>query len=327
MADELSIPPEDEMSSVMWGIYDDPAQMKRLHEMERWLGAHHPVQTVFTPWNEGAIDGLFERILPRMWDAGRVPLLTWEPYTGQTGSTDERTTRIAAGAFDSYLETWAERLAEWLAGPDGQLGTTDDRRLYLRFAHEMNGDWYPWSPAVGRATPTTYIEMWRHVHECIMREGIQSEHIEWIWCVNHVDVGEYSAAELYPGDEYVDWVGVDGFNWGASREWSAWCSPHETFAGMFDRLDELTDKPRCVPEFASTTETTTGHDPQKKAAWIREAFAYFDDAAVEMACWFDEDKETDWAVFGGERGTETVTVDGVSYEAYPAYREALAAFD
>lgn len=311
------------MSPASCGIYDDPTRMKRLRALEHWLGTNHTVQPVFTPWNEGAIEELFERILPNIWDAGRVPLLTWEPYTEQEDAT-ERTTRIAAGEYDSYLETWTERVFEWLVGPDEQLETEDDRRLYLRFAHEMNGDWYPWSPS---GTPKKYVEMWQHVHECVMREGIQPTHLQWVWCVNHVDVGPQSAEELYPGDKYVDWVGVDGFNWGESRDWSAWCSPRETFEGMFDRLDALTNKPRCVPEFASTTETAGGHDPRKKAAWIRDAYEYFDDAGVGMACWFNEDKETDWAVFGGERGTDSITVEGVRYETYSAYRNALAAVE
>ncbi|HET7324402.1 MAG TPA: glycosyl hydrolase [Halococcus sp.] len=306
------------------GIYNDPERMELLCEMECWLGARHAVQTVFTPWNEGAIEGLFERILPAIWDAGRIPLLTWEPYTQPDESTDSPiAARITTGEFDTYLDRWTTRLVEWLAGSDNELKTTDDRRLYLRFAHEMNGDWYPWSPAAEESqTPADYIEMWRYVHDRVMRERIGDDHLQWVWCVNHTDVGA-QAEDLYPGDTYVDWVGVDGFNWGASRDWATWRSPRETFSEMFDRLDALTDKPRCVPEFASTARTATGHDPQKKAEWIRDAYQYLDGAGVGMACWFNEDKETDWAVFGGEYGTDSATVDGVPHEAYPTYREAI----
>ncbi len=305
------------MSSPLLGIYDD--RMNVLREMERWLGRSHAIQTVFTPWNRGAIDGLFERILPNIWNAGRIPLVTWEPYTESPEATDENiVTRIVDGEFDGYIDDWATQLADWLAGPDGQ--SDDDRRLYLRFAHEMNGDWYPWSPAdAGESiAPEDYIEMWRHVHDRVERTGVNRNHLQWIWCVNHVDVGAYGAEELYPGDSYVDWVGVDGFNWGHSQEWSAWRTPNETFSEMFSRLQALTEKPRCVPEFGCSSVTKSGHDPEQKAAWIREAFAYFD-GQVKLACWFNEDKETDWAVFGGRRGTDRVA----THEAYSAYREAM----
>ena len=33
-------------------------------------------------------------------------------------------------------------------GADGALGTADDRRAYMRWGHEMNGGWYPWSKVI-----------------------------------------------------------------------------------------------------------------------------------------------------------------------------------
>jgi mannan endo-1,4-beta-mannosidase len=315
------------MSPSLCGVYNDPERMDVLREMERWLGERHAVQTVFTPWRRGAIDGLFGHILPSIWDAGRVPLVTWEPYTATHATPPDIAARIAAGEFDDYLGAWASRLRDWLAGPDEQFGTADDRRLYLRPAHEMNGDWYPWSPGAGgenHTTPADYIEMWRHIHEHVERAGVTPDHLQWVWCVNHVDVGA-RAEECYPGDAYVDWVGVDGFNWGASRDWSAWQSPRETFSDMLDRLERLTHNPLCVPEVASSSETAAGHDPEKKAAWIREAFAYLDER-VKLWCWFNEDKETDWAAFGGARGTDHGIGSG-THEGYVVYQDAMADID
>lgn len=320
------------MSSPLCGVYTDPERTGTLAEMERWLGRTHAVQTAFTPWSPGAIEGLFGHILPEIWSAGRIPLLTWEPFTPTPDATESDVARrIVAGEYGAYVERWTDRLVEWLAGPDGELGTADDRRLYLRLAHEMNGDWYPWSPSAAAesesaaGTPAEYVEMWRHVHERVERD-VSREHLQWVWCVNHVDVGAHAAEVCYPGDEYVDWVGVDGFNWGSSREWSTWRTPDEVFAGMLDRLDALCDKPHCVPEFASSSRTAVGHDPGRKAAWIREAYAYLD-GRVGLCCWFNQDKETDWAAFGGERGTETIVGDAGTHEGYAAYRDALAALD
>ncbi|EMA44011.1 glycoside hydrolase family 26 protein [Halococcus saccharolyticus] len=317
------------MTTPLFGVYTDPDRMAVIERMEQWLGTSHAIQTVFAPWSPGVIDELFDRILPSIWAAGRVPLLTWEPFTPTPDATPtDIAARIIAGEYDEYLDRWADRLAAWLAGPDGELGTTDDRRLYLRLAHEMNGDWYPWSPTVGenssRTTdaPSTYRKMWRHVHDRIERGGIENTHCQWLWCVNHVDVGGVSMEDCYPGDAFVDWLGVDGFNWGDSREWSAWHSPAAVFDDAIDRLTQLADNPIAVPEFASTSLTANGHDPARKAAWIRAAYGYLDDAGVALACWFNEDKETDWAVFGGERGTERVAGEP-SHEAYATYRAAL----
>ena len=334
------------------GIYSglSDADFETIQRMEEWQGASYPVQNLFVPWNadEGHMDWLFEHVLPKIQDAGRVPLVTWEPFTpgAEAASVDTRTRvergsyevhlgtladttpndigrRIADGEYDRYIDRWAGRLRDWLAGPDGAGGTADDRRAYIRLAHEMNGDWYPWSPTVGDGDASSYVDMWRHVHRRFEANGIGPEHVQWMWCVNAEDVGSYTAEELYPGDEYVDWCSVDGYQWGESQNWSDWRTPEDVFGEMLGRVRNLADKPLCVAETASGSKTRSGHDPERKDEWIREAFEFFDREGIEMWCWFNEDKETDWAMFDGVRGTETVTHDGEPIEAYAAYREAI----
>ncbi len=338
--------------SPVLGIHNglSDANFATIERMEEWQGAPYPVQVLFVPWNPdtGHMDWLFERVLPKIHDAGRVPLITWEPFTpnrrtksvdtralverGQYASyrqqlagttSDDIEVRIANGEYDGYIDRWAERLREWLAGPDGQSGTGDDRRAYIRLAHEMNSDWYPWSPTVGNSAPASYTDMWRHVRGRFEDSGIGKESLQWMWCVNATDVGSYTAEELYPGDDAVDWLGIDGYQWGESRAWSDWRSPEAVFGGMLGRMRALADKPVCIAETASSSATYSSHDPERKGEWIRDAFEYFGRENVEMWCWFNEDKETDWAMFGGERGTETVSIDGEGVNAYAAYREAV----
>jgi beta-mannanase len=334
------------------GIYSglSDADFDTIQRMEEWQGAPYPIQNLFVPWNPdtGHMDWLFEQILPKIWDAGRVPLITWEPFTPDTqaASVDTRSlverdqydvylesladttpndieVRISNGEYDQYIKHWTRRLRKWLAGPDGQLGTGDDRQAYIRLAHEMNGDWYPWSPTVGDSSAADYVKMWQHVYRQFRHAGIDAENVEWMWCVNADDVGSYTAEKLYPGNEYVDWLSVDGYQWGESREWSHWRSPKSIFSNMFNRVRNLADKPLCVPETASSSKTHSGYNPKRKDEWIRSAFEYFNSEGVEMWCWFNEDKETDWAIFNGMRGTEKITYNGETVNAYAAYREAV----
>jgi beta-mannanase len=301
------------------------------------------VQNLFVPWNpdNGHMNWLFDQILPRIWNAGRTPLITWEPYTPgvQTASVDTQAlverneydayiesladttpddieVRIKNGEYDGYIDRWADRLRKSLAESNG-------RQAYVRLAHEMNGDWYPWSPTVGSSSVESYVRMWQRVHDRFEQQGLGGDAVQWMWCVNATDVGSYSAEELYPGDGYVDWLGVDGYNWGASQDWSSWESPDSIYGGMLDRLRGLADKPVCVAEFASTSETASGYDPQQKDSWVHDTLTYFDDRGVDMWCWFNEDKETDWAIFNGVRGTETVTHNGEQVNAYKTYRETI----
>ncbi|WP_273838481.1 S8 family serine peptidase [Halococcus sp. PRR34] len=321
------------------------ANFDTIDRMETWQNTGYDVQNLFVPWNpdERHMNWLFDRILPQIWNAGRTPLITWEPYTpgARTASVDTQSlverneydayiesladttpddieVRIGNGNYDDYIDNWASRLQNALAGSSG-------RQAYLRLAHEMNGDWYPWSPTVGGSTPQSYVGMWRRVHSRFDPQGIGDD-LQWMWCVNAEDVGSYTAEQLYPGNGYVDWQGVDGYNWGRSQSWSSWDSPDSIYGGMFDRLSGLGNKPICVAEFASSSKVSGGYDPQRKNEWIRDALAYFENQGIDMWCWFNEDKETDWAVFNGMRGTETVAHNGQQVNAYNAYREAIDSY-
>ncbi len=334
------------------GVYSglSDADFDTIQRMEAWQGAPYAVQNLFVPWNpdDGHMNWLFDRTLPKIWANGRVPLITWEPFTPGVQATSVNTAalvergeyyaylqgladttpndievRIGNGDYDYYMDTWMSRLKEWIAGPDGRLGTADDRRAYVRFAHEMNGDWYPWSPAVGDSSPESYVRMWQYVHSRFEQLGIGTDAVQWMWCVNADDVGPYSAEALYPGDEYIDWLSIDGYQWGESMDWSHWESPESIFGNMLGRVRALADKPLCIAETASTSMTSSGYNPERKDAWIQDAFEYFENEEADMWCWFNEDKETDWAMFDGVRGTETVVYDGELVNAYAAYRKAV----
>ncbi|WP_079977603.1 S8 family peptidase [Halococcus sediminicola] len=326
------------------GVYSglSDANFDTIDRMEGWQNTPYAVQNLFVPWNpdEGHMNWLFDRILPRIWNAGRTPLITWEPYTpgARTASVDTQSlverneydayieslasttpndieVRIGNGEHDRYIDRWAGRLRDALAG-------SNDRRAYLRFAHEMNGDWYPWAPTVGDSSPRSYIEMWRRVHNRFDRQSVGDD-LQWMWCVNAEDIGSYTAEQLYPGSRYVDWLSLDGYNWGRSKDWSSWQSPDSIYGDMLDRLTGFGDKRVCVAEFASSSKVGVGHDPQRKGEWIRDAITYFENRGVDMWCWFNEDKETDWAVFNGVRGTETVAHNGRQANAYSAYRTTV----
>ena len=49
---------------------------------------------------------------------------------------------------------------------------------------------------------------WIHTWTLFQQEG--ATNVEWVWCPNN---GNYPYKGFYPGDRYVDWVGVDGYNW------------------------------------------------------------------------------------------------------------------
>ena len=107
---------------------------------------------------------------------GYVPHIAWEPNEG-----------LAAVRDDDYLRGWAEAARH------------ADVPIFLRFASEMNGTWQAWS-----GDPELYIEKWRLVYR-VMHEV--APNVVMIWCP--FATPRATIPMYYPGDEYVDWVGVN----------------------------------------------------------------------------------------------------------------------
>lgn len=207
------------------------------------------------------------------------PMITWEPWRwlgdGEYDTQSVTMKSIAEGAQDDYVYWWAESLAKF------------ERTVYLRFAHEANGTWYPWSITQGIA-PETYVEAWRRIHRIFAEKKV--DNVRWVWAPNVSFPGSTPIVDTYPGADYVDVVGVDGYNWGTSRPTTHWIAPEDLFGPTLTELGRIAPgKPIVVTEVGTSAK---GGD---KAEWIRGLIGYFDDhQAVSGFIWFDHDKEEDW---------------------------------
>lgn len=272
---------------------------ERVRRLESATGRPHAAVMIYTSWDErdAVIDELFGRRLPEIWDGGHVPLVTWEPR-GRFRASPRVEVRAARGRHDAYVRRFARHMRDWLAGPDRIYATPDDRRAWLRFAPEMNGDWAAWGAASGTNDPADFVAMWRRVRAIFNEEGLDPSRLAWIWSVNATDEGGPPAEAFWPGDDAVEWIGLSGFNWGTSRVWSRWQTPEGIFDPMLARVRALSSKPVAVVETASTSRTGHGRDRRAKSAWIADLYAWALARRVGMVVWFDLDKETDWGVSG-----------------------------
>ena len=82
-------------------------------------------------------------------------------------------------------------------------------RVILSFGHEMNGYWYSWGNLSTRRPCSS--AAWRHVVHVFRQQGTRN--VTWLWAVNvinrHVEIP--NPAPWWPGDSYVNWVGIDGY--------------------------------------------------------------------------------------------------------------------
>jgi beta-mannanase len=203
--------------------------------------------------------------------AGRVPFVNWELYEG--GDLEQ----IIAGDSDEMLE---ERATATKA-----LG----KKLLLDLGAEMNGDWSPRSGAQNGESAEQFVAMFRDVYDKLE----SADNIVWVWCPNvtgepNEDWNE--ALNNYPGDEYVYWTCVDGYNWGSSGG-GGWQSFQAVFKNIYPKLAGK-NKPILIGEMASAE---VGGD---KAAWIEQIIPTLKTnyPLIKGLIWFDVDKETDWRI-------------------------------
>ncbi len=106
-------------------------------------------------------------------------------------------------------------------------------------------------------------------------------------------VGSTPLEALYPGDAYVDWLGLDGYNWGTSAPGKSWQSFAQVFGATYADLTALSAKPLLI---AKTASAEAGGD---KADWIADAYSartLRQFPRIRGIIWFNEDKETDWRI-------------------------------
>jgi beta-mannanase len=208
-----------------------------------------------------------------------ISLITWEPW--RWGASDESPyalSRIARGDFDPYVTSWARALK------------TRGHPVMLRFAHEMNLSAYPWSEGVNGNSAGQYIQAWRHVHDVFTRVG--AANVSWVWSPNVPRRGSPAFHTIYPGPAYVDFVALDGYNFGTTATWSHWTSPDALFAqGLKQLRDVAPRKPILI------TETASAEQGGSKPAWITSAISYLSaQSDVKAFIWFNRNKEVDWRI-------------------------------
>ena len=211
---------------------------------------------------------------------GATPLVTWEPWAwgGGVEQPAYALNRITAGAFDGTISQWGQSLAAW------------GKPVMLRFAHEMNGNWYPWAEGVNGNQAGDYVAAWRHVHDVVAATG--AANVQWVWSPNVPYWGSTELAGLFPGAGYVDIVALDGYNWGTSQTWSTWVSPVDLFGPGISQLRALAPgKPVLIAETASSESGGS------KAAWNTDVVSYLAAQPDVMGfVWFHLQKETDWRI-------------------------------
>jgi hypothetical protein len=225
------------------------------------LGRTPPVHLTYYAWTDDWTGAVTKADL----SAGRIPLVNWEPHKIDFN-------KIVDGSLDATIVARANGAKA--------LG----KKFFLDFAAEMNGD-EAWS---GNNAPL-YVAAYRHIHDIFLAAG--ATNVVWAWCPNVTDIqgGNKHTMDYYPGDAYVDWTGVDGYNWGTKN--GGWQTFQQVFREIYPLL-AAKGKPIMIGEMSSAQ---LGGD---KGKWIDEIIPTLRVSFPLIKClvWFDINKEADWRI-------------------------------
>jgi hypothetical protein len=252
-------------SRILLGAFDNQAinTYRPVFELEELFNTTFPLIHIYAAWGSKEEQRFPRRAVEGIYRTGSLPVITWEPWLTdfdeqQYPGIRPKETRdknglrdIANGYYDTYIRSWAREVAKI------------DRPLFLRLGHEMNDPYrYPWGPQNNK--PEDFVAMWRHVHRIFIDE--KAVNVLWIWSPHSA----HGYFEFYfPGEAYVDWVGVGALNYGKVAPWSDWWPLKDIFGQHYDTLTQF-ERPLMLTEFGSLA---VGGD---RSAWYADALNHLD---------------------------------------------------
>jgi hypothetical protein len=252
-----------------------------------------------------------------------VPIISWD-----LGGTS--LAAIAAGNFDTNTIIPAALAAKaWPASAGNPaFGAQSGGQVIIRLCHEMNGTWSGYCPGCtvavngshgGQPAGTTcadFVNAWRHIVQVFANQG--ATNVRWHWCPNIAGSGAATPNQsgyqrtsgttklLYPGDAYVDYVGLDGYN--DQGNWQSFATVFQASYNWMYNGDAFTSgpivssaKPMILGEIGcfETDEMTNVPGGQSKAVWFTDMLTVIPASMPNIigVCYWHETDQTSLEYF------------------------------
>ena len=285
--------------SLFWGFAVEgyPITDKDLLNLEGQTGIHPKIVVFFLNWpsaGDGSNVVFPKQTLEAVESIGSLPCLSWDPrHYDFRYETTISSDSILNGDYDTYIRRFANEAKKF------------KRPFLIRFGRNMNLERFHWGTErnnFGPDSPDIYKSIYRHVVYIFRRQG--AKNVKWVFCPGADSMPGSSAKQnagwnkienYFPGDDYVDVFGLDGYNWGTSmttdvQGWdSRWKTFREIFEPAFKEISALAgEKPVVIFEAACSVQ---GGD---KNQWIREAFDVLKEWRVQGIVWYHAVTDCDW---------------------------------
>jgi hypothetical protein len=265
-------------TALQWGAYVGDGS-NSLSSFESLVGAKVGMLADFEDWSSGNFPSYYASAVGA---AGKTLVIFWEPqYNFDT---------IISGKEDAAIAQFAAA------------AKTYGYPVILAPFDEMNLNENTWGAYQGTNTPAKLIQAWQHVYSFFAADT----NVKFAWVVNNVSIPDTTAnsiASYYPGSAYVDYVGMDGFNFG---------NPTQSFGQIFDSgIAQIEGYGKLIYIFSTASVGYSG-----KAAWITEGLGTHVKTYPNIAgwIWFNQN---DAAIPGsGDTINWTVNSDSASLAAF-----------
>lgn len=236
-------------------------------QRERAMGRPYDLEVTYYNWKDPFPDAGEAQLAAN----GTIPLMTWYGPIPKTSLA-----QINSGENDAWIIRQAEAIKAF------------GHPLLLRLLPEMNGNWYGYADR-----PAQFVRAWRHVHDLFERAG--TTNVAWVWCPN---VTPATWDGYYPGNSYVDVIGVDGF---ANVRYT-WETFQQMFGPFFAHFAGR--RPMLVAETATNSGAGSATAGIGSAALFISGMDHYlrtvagPKYGVIAVCWFDTDTNDrfDWRV-------------------------------
>jgi hypothetical protein len=212
---------------------------------EAKLGRKLDTHRVFARWDDPLSSGIVAADIAR----GRLPVLSIRPQR-KDGSTLTWAS-LAAGSHDAAIRDQADAI--------GALSVP----ILLTLHHEPD--------QIMHGTAAEFVAAWRHYVTVFRERGVTN--VAWNWIMTPSSfrtppIGP-GADALYPGDDFVDWIALDPYNWnGCMPNGPTTWRPLREMLTPFATWAEPHGKPLMLAEWASAEDPA---QPTRKAEWFAEA--------------------------------------------------------
>jgi len=296
----------NDQARLQWGIFetDAPVKFTELKNIEDKLDFTFPILLYYTAILENKeMHPNLAVALDHAKKEGRILELTLQTAE-QTPGKGNMVYDVLDGKYDTYLKNYAREVV------------SSGAPVFFRLANEMNGDWCVYSSHHTSKDTDIFKAFYYYIYRFFEEAG--ADNVIWVWNPNGKSFPDFKWNDelcYYPGDEFVDVIGMTSYNTGTYYESETWMEFDQMYDSLYSKYIDLYEKPLMITEFSSSSVGGS------KEAWVANMFQSIEKYdRIKVAIWWDG---CDWDTEGNV--ARSYFIDETE-ELVRLFRENLAHF-